>query len=141
MGFLENKSEEIGNTENTKTNENTYKFWSTENTLLLISIVKDYYEQFSLTVKKKVWEKVAVKMSEIAGKSYTSCQCETKWKTLKRTYKSIVISNKTSGQKRRYWEFFNVMNDILFDKPEINPLATCSSLTGIETQGRKYLVL
>lgn len=117
--------------------DTTTKFWSSENTLALISLVKENYGQFSLTLKKKVWEKVATQLSVIIERPITASQCETKWKTLKRTYKSIAIFNKTSGQKRRYWEFFNDMHDVLFDKPEVNPVATCSSLTGLEIKGKK----
>lgn len=40
------------------------------------------------------------------------------------------MHNKTSGQKRRHWEFYTVIHDIMFKKPEIEPIATCSSISG-----------
>ncbi|KAJ8955940.1 hypothetical protein NQ314_006789 [Rhamnusium bicolor] len=34
-------------------------------------------------------------------------------------------------KKKRYWEFFDVMHDIMHNKPEITPVAVCSSMTGL----------
>lgn len=77
-----------------------------------------------------MWNKVAAEISAAINKNISAVSCETKWKTLKRTYKTITMHNKTSGQKRRHWEFYTVIHDIMFKKPEIEPIATCSSISG-----------
>ncbi|CAG9771528.1 unnamed protein product [Ceutorhynchus assimilis] len=114
----------------TETNEENSKIWNTENTLYLIDTVQKFDKQFSSGVKKNVWLKVAECCKHL-HKTLNAKHCETKWKSLIRTYKNILLSNNTSGQKKRYWEFFDVMHAIMFKKPEITPVATCSSLRGL----------
>lgn len=58
-------------------------------------------------------------------------QCSTKWKGLVRTYKDIKSKNEKSGSKRSSWPYYDIMNNILYSKPEINPVATCSSTSGL----------
>lgn len=115
------------------------KLWTPANTLFLISVVKEYDEEFSNGIKKMVWPKVATKCAKKFNKNITAQMCETKWKTLKRTYKTIVLHNDTSGQRRRHWEYYNVMNEILAKKPEITPTATCSGISGLHVNKGKIL--
>jgi len=46
-------------------------------------------------------------------------------------YKDIKEHNSKSGKARKRWEYFEVMNTMLHDKPEITPVATCSSSKGL----------
>ncbi|CAG9760795.1 unnamed protein product [Ceutorhynchus assimilis] len=46
-------------------------------------------------------------------------QVQSKWKSLKRTYKTVLLHNNTSGKQRRYWEFFNKIHGFMHKKPEI----------------------
>ncbi|CAG9820657.1 unnamed protein product [Phaedon cochleariae] len=82
-------------------------------------------------MRKQVWQKVAKDCCHLHNK-IDAKQCETKWKSLKRTYKNVLNHNNTSGQKKRWWEFFDAMNRIMFNKPEIITIATCSSMSGLK---------
>ena len=122
-------------TESTVVNEvKDNKIWSSENTMFLIDVIKKYDKEFSKGIKKNVWEKVA-RDCRYFNKYITGKQCETKWKTLKRTYKTILLAKKTSGEKKRYWEYFDAVHEIMFKKPEISPVATCSSSGGLKVNG------
>lgn len=93
--------------------------------------MRKFDSEFESGIKKNVWVKIAAQCNIVLKRKITEKQVESKWKSLKRTYKSVLMNNNTSGQKKRYWEFYDVMNEIMFHKPEITPVATCSSISGL----------
>ncbi|XP_045474712.1 uncharacterized protein LOC123680719 [Harmonia axyridis] len=97
----------------------------------LIDLCKKYDKEFSTGIKKIVWDKISKEMSTMFGWQFTSQQCDTKWKGLKNTYKTVRRHNEQSGNAHKYWKHYDAMNDILFSKPEINAVATCSSANGL----------
>lgn len=107
------------------------KLWSKEATLLLINLVQENDERFQRSVKKYIWQKISNVINERLGCSYNWDQCNTKWKTLVRTYKDVLKHNNTSGKNRRYWEYWQIMHNFMHKKPEISPSATCSSNKGL----------
>lgn len=50
----------------------------------------------------------------------------------KKTYKNITDHNKKSGNDRRSWEYLNIMDTFMSQRPEVIPPATCSSTTGLK---------
>ncbi|XP_026826272.1 uncharacterized protein LOC113562132 [Ooceraea biroi] len=117
-----------------KTNEEKAKVWTNEFTLGLIALVEEHQNQFQTLVKKYVWVKISKILQEKFGCSVTWQQCDTKWKGLLKMYKDIKEHNSTSGRfdkGRKRWEYFEVMNNILHNVPEITPVATCSSSKGL----------
>lgn len=107
------------------------KLWTNELTIYFIDCIKSHNTSFESHVKKHIWTKIAKLCSEFSKKSISATQCDNKWRSLKRTYKSINLHNKTSGQSRKRWEYFDIINDFMHNKPEINPIATCSSNAGL----------
>ncbi|CAG9773217.1 unnamed protein product [Ceutorhynchus assimilis] len=103
--------------------------WTQQQTLLLIRLVESNYEKFNEGLKKNVWLKIAKALSDMTNKKFTAEQCDTKWKGLKRTYKTIKDHNNKSGNDRRIWEFFAAIDSFLSKKPEIEPLSICSTIT------------
>ncbi|KAJ3626491.1 hypothetical protein MTP99_016982 [Tenebrio molitor] len=73
-------------------------------------------------------------MVNATGKKFTYVQVDTKWKGLVKTYKDVQKHNNTSGKNRKQWQYFELMHDILYQKPEINPVATCSNLSGLQVR-------
>lgn len=108
------------------------KLWSREATFFLITQVQEAGEEFENGLKKNVWSRIAANCSGSLAKNFSSKQVETKWKTLKRTYKSILNHNKSTGRNRRYWEYFDVIHTVMHSMPEITPVATCSSAEGLK---------
>lgn len=80
---------------------------------MLIETIQKYDKIFFDGIKKNAWEKVAQECQKV-NISLNKKQCETKWKTLKRTYKNILLHNNTSGNAKKSWEYFNVLHDYLF---------------------------
>lgn len=111
------------------------KIWSDEATNLLISLCKKYDTEFETTVKKYVWVKIAKELTEKSGQIFTFQQCDTKMKGLKMMYKHVKNHNDKSGNNIKTWKFYNVMDEILFSKPEINAKATGSSKRGLIVGG------
>lgn len=107
------------------------KLWTRPAVLFLIKQVENYQNDFENGLKKNIWIKISQKCSENFSKHITYNQCDMKWKSLKRTYKSILLHNTTSGKERKRWEYFDVIHNFMFTKPEITPQATCSSIKGL----------
>lgn len=78
-----------------------------------------------------MWQKIANQINEKAGTSYTAQQCDTKFKLLTSTYKQIIKENNTSGKETRHWEYYDLMDEILYKKPEITSETTCSNRRGL----------
>lgn len=97
-----------------------------------IETVQEFSDRLDNEVKKNVWEKIAQVCAKEFGKVITYKQVESKWKSLKRTYKSVIINNETSGKPRRHWEFFKKIHSFMHKRPEIIPEATCSSFAGLK---------
>lgn len=117
------------------------KLWSDEATLLLISLVKKYNDQLERGIKKYVWQKISTEIFQQLKKKFTVTQIETKWKSLVRHYKNIVNSNSTSGNSRKDWQFYNAIHEVIYKKPEINPVATCDNHSGLKVKTHDGLVL
>lgn len=82
-------------------------------------------------MKKYVWTKIAQILSDTFNHSYTGQQCDTKWKGLRNIYKQIKKHNEKSGNDRKNWQFYDIMDEVLFNRPEINARVTCSSTRGL----------
>lgn len=111
------------------------KLWTKEATLLLIDLVGEFEEKFENTVKKYIWLKICDLINNKLKTEFSWLQCDTKWKSLNKTYKEIKCHNNTSGRERKKWEYFEKMDSILYRKPEIIPPATCSSSEGLKING------
>lgn len=127
-------SEPNAEEDSTDQSDQNQKLWTREGTLLLIRKIEEYQHEFENGLKKIVWQKIALDCSKQLGKNISHKNCDEKWKSLKRTYKSIVVHNAQSGKQRRRWEFFNVIHAFMYNKPEIKPIATCSNISGLQTE-------
>ncbi|XP_031334983.1 uncharacterized protein LOC116164871 [Photinus pyralis] len=108
------------------------KMWTDENITLLIRLYQTHENEFNSGVKKNIWNKISKTLCEATGMTITGIQCYTKWKGLIRHYKIVKKHNKTSGNDHKYWKFYALINDILHKKPEITPVAVCSSSCGLQ---------
>ncbi|KAL1488474.1 hypothetical protein ABEB36_014944 [Hypothenemus hampei] len=111
--------------------------WSNECTMFLIDLVQQHNEDFQKKPKNIVWKKICEKINNKHQTTWTPIQVDSKWKGLKRTYHEVKRHNNTSGNNIRKWNFFDKINDVLFNKPEINPPATCSSFKGLVVRDKE----
>ncbi|XP_018301773.1 uncharacterized protein [Mycetomoellerius zeteki] len=80
---------------------------------------------------KKAWNEIAANM-HTKGYNVSGKQCMTRINTMKRTYKTIKDHNAKSGNNTRRWKYYEIMENLLKEKPYMAPLATISS-TGCVT--------
>ncbi|EFN75331.1 hypothetical protein EAI_03958 [Harpegnathos saltator] len=101
--------------------------WSNEAVLLLLEQYRQYEKDMysGKITHKKTWEKISQVMNE---KEYvvTGRQCSTRFNTMKRTYKGVKDHNKKSGNNKRTWPYFEIMDSLLEAKPYMAPLFTLS---------------
>ncbi|CAG9817746.1 unnamed protein product [Phaedon cochleariae] len=72
---------------------------------------------------------------ELLAKGYnvTGQQCASKLRSSKKTYEATKDHDNKSGNDRRNWQFFEIMNEIFSGKAWSNPVAIASS-TGLSIQ-------
>ncbi|XP_032682070.1 uncharacterized protein LOC116849238 [Odontomachus brunneus] len=81
--------------------------------------------------QKRAWDQIS---KEMIGKGYfvTGKKCSTRINTMKRTYKVVEDHNGKSGNNKRTWPYYDIMESLLGKKPYMAPLSTLSS-SGAET--------
>lgn len=107
-------------------NSSTIK-WSDEQALLLIRLIETNYNKFNSGLKKNVWHLISKEIRQTCNLAVTGEQCDSKWKGLKKTYKKIKDHNNKTGNSPQKWPFFAAIDSFLSTKPEVNPVATCST--------------
>jgi len=66
---------------------------------------------------------------QLHGVMVTDLQCENKWKGMLRSYKSVKDHNKQTGRGRRTLPYFNDLDEMLGESPNITPAAVeCSTI-------------
>ncbi|KAI4465107.1 myb/sant-like dna-binding domain [Holotrichia oblita] len=118
-GEKENITEENNNTDkfDISPKENTrnvpHKFiWSYAETIALLHSMETHLEHLSHPVKRY---------------SIDATTCNTKWKTLVRSYKNTKDNNTKTGRSSSRFLFFEKMDEILANKPSISCLHTLAS--------------
>lgn len=84
-------------------------------------------------MQKTIWRKIANIFHE-NGYNITEEQCNIKWRNLKRRYKNVRDRNNQTGKGTEHWEYFDVIEEFINTRPEIEPLSVASSTHGFRTQ-------
>ncbi|XP_044594860.1 uncharacterized protein LOC123272224 [Cotesia glomerata] len=110
------------------------KNWSKNEVLLLIEIYKEYQLEFldANITNGDVWVKIATineTLNQQGLPPIPAEKCKTKWETLKRRYKSLKDSQKTSGNAPMTWPFYDEMEEVFGEQPWVKPLSTAGSNT------------
>ena len=79
--------------------------------------------------EKAIWKKISKEMNQCRY-SYTSDQCQVKFKNLKQTYVKTADHNNKSGNSLKSCSFFNELNEIFACNPFVEPVAECSNRKG-----------
>ena len=108
--------------EEPQTTTDSYNFWRREATLCVISLYVEHEDDMesSTTKKKDIWNTIATKMNE-AGYIFSKNKVESKWKSLVKSHKKILDNKQQTGGKRKSFQFFQKMSDILSKRHDINP--------------------
>ena len=99
--------------------------WARPDTLLLI----DFYKTWEPKIKKKktLWNKIA-ELMKLHKYSYTSDQCEGRWKTLMRSLKKVTDHNAKTGNDLKKHPY-EAQLDFIIERPNIKPVYIQGSTT------------
>ncbi|XP_066589296.1 uncharacterized protein [Prorops nasuta] len=126
----------LDSAENEETNtdyETNSCLWSNDLTLLFLTVYENYEQLISKgkITQKVAWEKKAQDINK-KGYNIRSKQCSTKMTSLKRKYKQVKDYNQKSGNNRKTWKFYNLVDNIFGKKAWASPLATLSSTDDVD---------
>jgi len=71
--------------------------------------------------RNKVWIHIANEMKEM-GFSFNDKQVKNRWHYLVNRFKKMTDEHNTSGNRRKNWEFFDDINAVIAEKPNIKPV-------------------
>ena len=64
----------------------------------------------------------------------TSDQCQSKWKKLEQKYKDVKFHNSQTGNNRKEWEFYDLMEEVIGNNPKVVPVCTVSSMNDLQEE-------
>lgn len=98
---------------------------------MLISLWKEHELKFKSSKFRNdtVWKEISAKMRESNSNwHYSATQCENKWKDVRKIYVKVKDHNNTSGNDPKTCKFYDDIDDILGDKPNIKPVSIASNI-------------
>ncbi|XP_025160529.1 trihelix transcription factor GT-2-like [Harpegnathos saltator] len=97
---------------------------------LLFSLYEDYQDKFQSTVIKNdtVWDKIKVQMNISGNYNVTRTQINDKWANMRKTYMRIKDHNKRTGVTPKTCRYYNEMDCLYGDNPNVNPVKVVSNM-------------
>ncbi|XP_067120830.1 uncharacterized protein [Centruroides vittatus] len=88
--------------------------WKKKSTKLLLTLYKEYKNEFCDYTKKKkyIWQAIAEKLRQ-EGYFVTADSCDTKWRNMLKTYRKTVKYNEQRNVVPRKCPFFDEIDDVL----------------------------
>ncbi|KAK9688466.1 Myb/SANT-like DNA-binding domain [Popillia japonica] len=74
-----------------------------------------------------MYQEIARRMETETGIQITASHCENRWRHLERMYKKYIDDNRQTGRGRRDFEYASIMEEILGNKRNINPICVLST--------------
>ena len=109
-------------------------YWKNDLNKLLIALHTKHADKWTSVrwKKKSVWQMISSEIEEMQKEKgsfdYPSWkQCEGRWKTMNKAYRKTVDHNNRSGNDRKSCPYFEELDALQHDRPNVNPVATCSS--------------
>lgn len=102
--------------------------WPREAVLLLISLYKEFEEVLEdpKQRKKDIWKIITDKMTE-NGYNFTQNKVESKWRSLLQSHKDIRVNNASSGKKRKTFQYYEEIEEIVAKRHDIYPKVKAGS--------------
>lgn len=105
--------------------------WKDDNEVrCLIYLWQDYQNHFQKMKSRDVWPLISEELKKSNPKWHkkTPIQCENKWKDIKRKYMETKDHNNKSGNDPKTCKFYNELEEVLGEKPCVQPVAIASNL-------------
>jgi hypothetical protein len=89
---------------------------------MLISLYGKHQADFEDPKKKKknVWDTITSELEQV-GHCFSRNKVECKWRALERQHKLIEDNKKQTGGKKKYFQYYNEMDEILSKRHDITP--------------------
>ena len=101
----------------------TFRRWPERDAKLLFHTRADLEDDFQGTMRHAtLWKNIASKMSEV-GVLYTAEQCTSKWKSMKREYRSVQDHNNRTGNDPKTCLLYNEFCELYGGRAASNPIA------------------
>lgn len=98
---------------------------------LLLAEINKHVQSFAGPINKQVWKNIAASMNT-HGYNLSAENCNLKWTGMKKKYKMLKDANNKTGAAKQTWEYYNIINEMLIKRPEIEPLSIASSSRGFQ---------
>ena len=120
--------------------DNQKQKWTKPEVQQLLILYKANEEKFQNPKwkKKAIWKETSKEMNQY-GYSYTSDQCQVKFKNLKQTYVKTVDYDNKSGNSLKSCSFFDELNEAFACNPFVEPVAECSNRKGYKAIAKKAI--
>lgn len=105
--------------------------WNDAMVKLLLAEIKKHIPSFMSPINKQAWKNIAASINA-HGYNLSADNCYVKWIGLKKKYKILKDANNKTGAAKQSWEYFDIINEMLMNKPEIAPLSIASSSRGFQ---------
>ncbi|KAJ8310007.1 hypothetical protein KUTeg_011872 [Tegillarca granosa] len=121
----------------TTENGTGYTSWPKEAILLLISLYKEFEEKLEdpRQRKKDTWKIITQKIQE-KGYFFSQNKVESKWRSLILSHKEVRKNNTQSGKRRKTFQFFQEIEEILCKRHDIYPTQLAG--TGMGSNKEKF---
>lgn len=105
--------------------------WNDAMVKLLLAEINKHVQSFVSPINKQVWKNIAASMNT-HGYNLSAENCNMKWTGMKKKYKMLIDANNKTGAAKQTWEYYDIINEMLINKPEIAPLSIASSSRGFQ---------
>jgi hypothetical protein len=114
----------------TKSTSQTSKIWKVAEVRKIIDLHAVNEEKFTKQGCKKniIWQSIAVEINKM-GNSFTSLQCEQKWKNLTKAFRDTVDHNSKSGNEKKECPYFKELEESYGFRANVKPSYTQSCET------------
>ncbi|XP_065559397.1 uncharacterized protein LOC136026605 isoform X2 [Artemia franciscana] len=111
--------------ESDKFDEQCKQKWDSTAVTALLNVCQEQ-EKTNKYMDHKFWKHISENLAE-NGFPISAVQCKSKYENLKKQFKLQKLKAERSGEGQVKWEYFELMNNFMGSKPEIEPVATASS--------------
>ncbi|XP_011136062.1 uncharacterized protein LOC105181165 isoform X2 [Harpegnathos saltator] len=103
--------------------------WNDKAVKLLFTLYKDHQDDFKSTSIKNnsVWDKIGNKMKS-EKYNFTRTQIKDKWINMRKHYMRVKDYNKQTGAERKTYRYYDEMDKLYGNKPNVNPIAIASNM-------------
>ena len=105
------------------------KKWIDDNAIyLLLDKWKSHEQDFKQGRLRHevIWRTISDELKE-SGYEYNGYQCENKFKDLRKNYMKVKDHNEQTGAEPKFWKYFNRMDELFGDKPNVKPVCLASN--------------